>query len=536
MKKTVLWITVVLVFCIFISGCSSPSNSKPKIEWKDVSVPASTPELALAWILENAQDGNSCTVNLDGGNYELPSNNDLGFNDNRNVKIIITAASPVTITLKSGEKGYLFGVGKNITLVLENNISLTGVSSNTRTLVEVWENGTLEMKEGSKISGNKLTAADRGGGAILVYGGHFTMSGGIIENNDAIKGGGVGIIKATFTMTGGEIKNNKATSESGGGVWLWDNANFTMSGGKIESNETKEAGGGVYVGGISSFSMSGGEIKNNIAEGGGGIGIGHESQFTMSGNALIEANISDEWGGGGISVFDKSTFTMTNGEIKNNTTTGGGGGVCISEESQFTMSGTALILSNEAGIHGGGGVMVCQESTFTMKGGTIKLNTEPGQSGGGVAVWDPSTNFIMESGTIEQNKTLTNDGGGVVVGSFGIFTMKGGTIKENTAQVNGGGVFVCETGAHFIMEGGSIEQNTATTGTGGGVFIWQSSFSKTGQSVISGNSAFDMNKNVSAESFSIFGYRTADIPAGENISAEWDGSNYTFSPPTSWDP
>jgi len=45
------------------------------------------------------------------------------------IRVILRAVSPVTITLKNGVQVYLIGVGKNVNLVLENNITLNSYFS-----------------------------------------------------------------------------------------------------------------------------------------------------------------------------------------------------------------------------------------------------------------------------------------------------------------------------------------------------------------------------------------------------------------------
>jgi hypothetical protein len=73
-------------------------------------------------------------------------------------------------------------------------------------------------------------------------------------------------------MTAGEISNN--TGRECGGVGLWSNSNlsFTMSGGVIKNNQATSNGGGVHLLLDNTFNMTGGEITGNIAgRNGGGV-------------------------------------------------------------------------------------------------------------------------------------------------------------------------------------------------------------------------------------------------------------------------
>ena len=141
---------------------------------------------------------------------------------------------------------------------------------------------------------NKTSAA----GGVLISGSQsvFRMEDGIIEENTAFMGGGVGVYMGDFTMNGGTIRNNVAQKTSatagtangnsgyalGGGVAVVSSGNvrqstFTMNGGTIEGNSASlnpltvttqidfdhtGLGGGVYVMG-SQFTMNGGAICNN---------------------------------------------------------------------------------------------------------------------------------------------------------------------------------------------------------------------------------------------------------------------------------
>ena len=143
----------------------------------------------------------------------------------------------------------------------------------------------------------------------------FYMYGGTIGGNsdsatkagDYIYGSGVVVMGGTFYMYGGAIKNNSVntvTNKSyGGGVSVFNNGTFNMSGGTITGN-TGYYGGGVSVGlgvGINhaqnktggTFTMSGGRIYNNAATykaGGVYVSCGSDTIFTVSGSAQITDN------------------------------------------------------------------------------------------------------------------------------------------------------------------------------------------------------------------------------------------------------
>jgi hypothetical protein len=111
------------------------------------------------------------------------------------------------------------------------------------------------------------------------------MSGGVIKEHTARRGGGVYVTNGgtTFTMSGGVIKENNVlggTDDGGGGVYITGGGVFTMSGDAvIEGNSCSDGlgvasndGGGVCVaGGV--FTMSGGVVNGNNAFQGGGVSV-----------------------------------------------------------------------------------------------------------------------------------------------------------------------------------------------------------------------------------------------------------------------
>jgi uncharacterized repeat protein (TIGR02543 family) len=162
----------------------------------------------------------------------------------------------------------------------------------------------------------------------------------------------------------------------------------------------------------------------------------------------------------------------------------------------------------------GGGVYVGR-GTFTMNGGTISgyrieatnsssssYSSDIRAMGGGVLVEDGT--FIMNNGTISNNTAYSNKfysgGGGVFVGEYGTFTMINGTISGNTAQSSsvlaisyayGGGVAVWDYGT-FTMQGGTISGNTVTSADnrlGGGVYVQNDRFTKTGGTIYGSNAS-----------------------------------------------
>jgi hypothetical protein len=144
-------------------------------------------------------------------------------------------------------------------LIIDGNITLNGLPGNISPVIEISNDASLELKQGT-ITGNTY-ATGQGGGVFVNSGGAFTMSGGTITGNTASYGGGGVYVGGTFTMTGGSIRDNTVTYTGGGGVLV--SGAFTMTGGTISGNTVTGSsgyGGGVRVNSGGSFSKSGGTI------------------------------------------------------------------------------------------------------------------------------------------------------------------------------------------------------------------------------------------------------------------------------------
>jgi hypothetical protein len=271
---------------------------------------------AIAYISLNNNDGDAYTVVL--GTNESTYSLNLDYSGN-SVSITLMGSGATRIVNLDAD-ATLFTVGKGATLILGNEITLKGRSTNTNRLVKI-SGGTLIMNDGSKIISNS------GGGVsvdendvIPKVAGTFTMNGGEISSNTILfnyndatnsytAGVGVYVGRATFRMNGGKISNNTG-NRMGGGVCLnHTNAQFIMVDGKINSNTLTSswpwgAGGGVLQQ-LGNFTLSGGEISGNTAVSGGGI-YNVYGTLIMDGG-VISSNIAGD--GGGVLISGGATFS-----------------------------------------------------------------------------------------------------------------------------------------------------------------------------------------------------------------------------------
>ena len=178
------------------------------------------------------------------------------------------------------------------------------------------------------------------------------------------------------------------------------------------------------------------------------------------------------------------------GKVKH-TSDGSGCGVYVNG-GKFNLYGGKITGNTAAKGSEGGGVRVC-DGEFNMYGGSItrnnaKVSGNEGK-GGGVRVgnydWKKGT-FNLYGGEISDNEA--EYGGGVYVYD-GTFTMTGSAkITGNTATSLGGGVCVdSNTSITFNMSGGEISGNNKAS-SGGGVYVGQGTFNMSGGK-ITGNTA-----------------------------------------------
>lgn len=136
------------------------------------------------------------------------------------------------------------------------------------------------------------------GGGVLVYDeAHFTMSGGAIRDCIVLPGDGGGVYsRGTFAMNGGEISECETRNSRGAGVCT--TGIFTMNGGTIK-NCYGRMGGGVAV-----------QVKNSNSKG--------ESIFYANGGTVINCSSENDKRSGAYITGGDDAYTV----IKNNSTNG----------------------------------------------------------------------------------------------------------------------------------------------------------------------------------------------------------------------
>jgi hypothetical protein len=282
----------------------------------------------LDWLKNNAASNYLYSIEINTDENIVPQT--LYYSGKSGITISLSGNGTMR-TVSLSAQGSLFTINSGVTLILDNNITLNGRSSNNSPLVCINSGGTLVMNMETKITGN--SSSGYGGGVYLYDNSTFTMNGGEISGNTAYSSGGV-MNKGTFTMNGGKISGN--TASYGSGVLNDVNGTFSMNDGEISGNTATG--------------------RNSINGGSGGSGGGvyiYSDRFYMNGGKISGNNASDSNSiGGGVFVDKYGSFIMKDGEISGNTAYSGGGVYTYYDSRNyygyFSMGGGVIYGNNAA--------------------------------------------------------------------------------------------------------------------------------------------------------------------------------------------
>ena len=278
------------------------------------------------------------------------------------------------------------------------------------------DSGSLFNMFDGLIEGNKVTSNGvyPTGGGVSVYDPDttFNMNGGIIRDNSAHRGGGVGVVNAIFNLGTGRTERGRATDGQTGTVnnpVIADNR--ATSGGLDAALITggHAGGGGVYVLGTSianmtNFIMHSGRIEGNTSlYRGGGVYL-KSAIMSMKGGSIVNnkttANSDERSGGGGVYLHNyyadwgfPSKFFMSGGIIRGNESREGGAIKRNDNRLVIDVSGCSVISGNTAHTLGGG---ISTETTAPNNSAMSTFNIETGRL----------NLIISESVKFERNRSL----------------------------------------------------------------------------------------------------------------------------------
>lgn len=245
--------------------------------------------------------------------------------------------------------------------VVENNSAPNGAG------IWVSGSGSLQVID-SRISGNSsATSGITAGGGVYALG-VVTLTGAIVNGNQALDGGGL------YVASGASVQVSGTRFEANGGGFgggIENSGSLTVTNSLITSNTVANSGGGIWnLSGVISMTRS--TISKNVASEGGGLNS-YGSSIDLRDVAVVD-NIST--GGGGGIWHAGTTLFATNITISGNRATGNGGGIYQnSSDNLFFVNAT--IADNSAGQYGGGIYHVARYGFF--------INSTFGDNTAGVA-------------------------------------------------------------------------------------------------------------------------------------------------------
>ncbi|KAK3236966.1 hypothetical protein CYMTET_52928 [Cymbomonas tetramitiformis] len=184
------------------------------------------------------------------------------------------------------------------------------------------------------------------GGGVYAMQGALTLSGVVLENNQAINGGAVAALpNTTLLITGGSVARGNAAESHGGGIYILDRSQLTVTGGSlIEDNKCYMSGGGIHLTRSSHALITGGvQVRNNLAEReGGGIAVLRSviyalqvpTRLTVMG-AAVTGNMAVSYSGGGILSDERCVVTLVATNISANQAGFFGGGIAAKSSVQI---------------------------------------------------------------------------------------------------------------------------------------------------------------------------------------------------------
>ena len=360
-----------------------------------------------------------------------------------------------------------------------------GDSTSTGTPVgggAIFNNGGTLVADTLTVTGNSATGFLGSGGGFFSTGGAMTINGGTISGNAANRAGaGVETAGGNTTLNEVMVMNNDiatANPGNGGGVHAAGDSLF-VNGGTFSDNDATE-GGAIWANSV--LIVDGATISDNTGDGddatngGGGIYVEDGGEATISGTTIDGNDATGTSGsGGGLFVADGATADVSGGTISNNTANRAGAGIEVAggdltltdvEVSTNIIPALSAAPGNGGGLHSGGG-------SVTVNGGVFDQNqaTEGGGlwTSGSLTVQRSDADSTVISGNIGRGNDAANGGGGVYAESGASVELLDALITGNAAtgtSGSGGGLFVADSSEVRVSRGSIVSNQANRAGAG----------------------------------------------------------------------
>ena len=338
---------------------------------------------------------------------------------------------------------------------INTDLTIQGGTISANQFSGVWGNG-CEMSLTNVDIINNTTSGD--GGGIMSANYAPVVDGGVIQGNQAAgRGGGVyywGLSGREMQLSGTLLEDNEALS--GGGIYV-DAATATLDNVTLRDNRALEDGGGIYVdenndATLKAFNYT--DIEYNISDSDGdnsGIGGGIFNKGSVN---LQQTYV---WDNQDVGIYNEGVSLTTWGcQVINNT---GFAGIYTFSPSPpllpVTLSETSIIGNEGYGYYGINGDLDFNKGQIYDNGNS------------GVFVM---TSLRMTKSTVRGNASST-EGGGLYLANIISATIEDSTINDNTANGSGGGIYYWGlTGGELSLTNVTLSANAAD-GDGGAIIV-----------------------------------------------------------------
>ncbi len=223
------------------------------------------------------------------------------------------------------------------------------------------------------------------GGGLHIDGGQMRLSRNTIAENYAVYfmwppntdtvgfGGGVYVTHTTaFSSSGNTIAMNQAATD-GGGMYLTSLPHASLWNDQFSQNYAGVNGGAVFVV-TASATFVGPTLYSNAAESGGGLYLQNGNNVTLSDAQFIENEA--EGSGGGMFIFSGTSLTLTHNHWISNSATAYGGGL-FAQTTNALMIAHNYFFGNRAD-DGGAGASCLFDTGLRLEANTFSSNVGTG--------------------------------------------------------------------------------------------------------------------------------------------------------------
>ena len=341
-------------------------------------------------------------------------------------------------------------------------------------------NTSIALAENNEFTHNRCDHERKNsfvGAAILAFRNSslsFTGTSNFINNSADYSGGAIAAYSTSLSFTGtSNFINNSAEGGQGGAINAGYNTSLSFTGtNNFISNSAAYSGGAIYAVNSTSLSFTGtNNFINNSAEGGpgGAIDAGYNTSLSFTGTNNFISNSAAYFGGAIHAVYNTSlSFTGTSNFINNSAHDGGE--IRARDSTTLNFTGTSNFIKDY-----GGAIAANYNSSLSFTG-TSNFNNNSADTGGGAIDANGNTSLIFTGISNFINNSARYGGAISATGNTPLNFTGTSNFINNSAAGYGGGAISATGNTSLSFTGTSNFINNSATEVGGGMFLLNSTF------------------------------------------------------------